>query len=365
MTSQDPELPRVGLMSLPKDILQHIVVVVGAQDEAIRQSGIPLASASSTTRAGASTKLPGGKWAFAFGHGLGSLSLVNKALRALSLPLLVQTVKATQLEKPLFEFRKIEPALLAGITSLDLREADADSFAAAALALDALPSLYRIEMQSGLTRSITAGDCDEHGTYLPVNAARRELAVAAFEANAPKITHMAFEQLRGYDSSRGLASIAKFAACSTLRHLDITALEQVLGTQDTSSLSTFFAKLDSLEVLSIKGAAQYFSITSAPWQSTHLAALGRSPCMRQTSRCVILERVEYVECLAAFSPRSDEGVSESSSDTSTPRFLALIDTMEWAEKRVQQLYAEGDVEGVQEMAEAFKKVAERKMLERL
>lgn len=92
MSSQDLEPPRVGLMSLPKDILHRVVLNVEQQDKAVRTSGISLASspASPAARAGTSTKLPGGKWAFEYGHGVGSLSLVNKALRRLALPLLIQ-----------------------------------------------------------------------------------------------------------------------------------------------------------------------------------------------------------------------------------------------------------------------------------
>ena len=87
--------------------------------------------------------------------------------------------------------------------------------------------------------------------------------------------------------------------------------------------------------------------------------------VRLVASGVELEYDASIAPLAPYSPRSDSSVREPAGETSAVRYAAVVDTLEWAEHRVQRLYAEGDVEGMQELAEAVKKVAERKMLERL
>ncbi|GAA5890514.1 hypothetical protein JCM8208_004898 [Rhodotorula glutinis] len=484
MSDQDAEPPRVGLMSLPKDILKLLVVQVAAQDEAIRESGIPLAAspASPTRRAGARTKLPGGKWAFEYGHGVGSLSLVNKPLRVLALPLLVQTVKASQLTKPLLEFRQIEPALLAGIKSLDLCDADADSFAAAALALDALPSLRELRVRENMFDTLARGDRGEAGMLFADKVERRKLAVKAFRARANDIRHLVLEDVSPYGTGR-VSNFGQFLVWPTLRRLVLPTTGDGFVGHAGGSLPDALQQLSGLEALSLRGSCEFFkeALSSASWKGTQLATLqeltlhadeaavfafaahlaprveslkiillphtmlkpAEHPVLFPSLRhlhltgpplCgaalahvdlssllsldmridsspmakiagaelvppdlvfpkgmrldlylhvllavddynVLMDRlvaagVNFVprpdiEYLASYSPRSDVTVKEPEEETNAERYVAVVDTLDWLGRRVHQLHAQGDVEGMQEMAEAVRKVAERKMLERL
>jgi len=91
---EQQKLPRMSLIDVPEEVLQRVVTLVAAQDEAVRESGVPLADEpppSTSTHAGSGrAMLPNGKWSFWYGHGVSALSLVNKALRLLALPFLCQ-----------------------------------------------------------------------------------------------------------------------------------------------------------------------------------------------------------------------------------------------------------------------------------
>jgi len=395
-----------------------------------------------------------------------------------------QTIKAKQLAKPIFEFRALEPALLAGITSLDLRGADAQSFAAAALALEDLPSLRRITFPQDLLSSVAEGDCDANGLQIPDAVARREFATQAFQDFAGRVTDVQVVKIWSYGyravSLRG--NIESFASLDTVRRLVLHPNTRVFepNGQGMAELLSSMSRLEELEIADEDAEQSFASTLYVPaWKnSVRLAALrsfavntadakvlafvsriapnlealditvpeyARIDAPREDKEVVSLpslrrlriagpahgglllthvrlapltsleicidtsptgsavdcgellpERVALphglrlyleVHCLvtvenfAALEARcSEAGVALTRKEHSSlaafsppmrargqaasqARFAAVARTLDWAKERVEKLWEEEDTDGVQEMCEALRQVAERNLLE--
>ncbi|GAA6005581.1 uncharacterized protein JCM10292_006705 [Rhodotorula paludigena] len=137
----------MSLGALPGELLEHIVHLMHAYDQAVRgqESWTSRTVESICKRRYASTSS-------SHGRGVHSLSLVNKRLRELTLPYLCQTVRPRALRSPLFVYRALPQAILDGVTCLDLRCTDFEEFCDACLACDRLPNLASIRFDTNLAR---------------------------------------------------------------------------------------------------------------------------------------------------------------------------------------------------------------------
>ncbi|GAA6058216.1 hypothetical protein JCM3770_005018 [Rhodotorula araucariae] len=442
MSSEAPAQPPTGIHALPKEVARHIIVLVAAQDRAIRASDISLASAPSMMGPGtARGMLPEGRWSFWYAHGVSALSLVDKRFRELATPFLCETVKAVQLSKPIFQFGRIPLALLAGITSLGLVGATADTFAAAAWALKDLPNLRRIELFDDLMQNVEADDFDVRGASMgPIVGSAANLKNLELDAQGSlfgmdscwstlavlqvleRIEQLAltgsafkFEELltcptwQDAVSLRSLRSltvqaedVAVFAfvqrIAPNIKHLDINFFSS-LSFPDEGYTAV---SLPSLVSLRIAGPPLCGAVLSCV-DLSHLTSLllvidesttGNMNCNKlvaedvslpagldfhlSTHRLIQLHDVDALQArcdeagvvftsarhslMAAFSPPSRDTVEPS---MSVPRKDAVIEALQWAEARVVECLGKGDMAGVQEMAEALCKVAERKLIETL
>ncbi|BGP40894.1 hypothetical protein JCM10450v2_004899 [Rhodotorula kratochvilovae] len=486
MSSEDPAHPPTGIDKLSKEILKHIIVLVAAQDRAIRESGIPLAAAPPRTQPGvARAMIPDGKWSFWYGHGVSALSLVDKRFRELAMPFLCETVEAVQLSKPIFQFGHIPPALQAGITALDLRGATAHTFAAAALALEKLPNLCHVEYAAGLLDINELSEDSDDDESEHDCTARREYAVEAFNAASDKITEVTMQAEYKKLARNGiLQSFRPFAEVKNLRRLALQSAHCALFTAFSTDMADVLKSLELVEELIFKDEASRFGpLLAAPiWQDevslpslrsltlqaedvavfafveriapslkyldvtfesdssmpdkvdsiasfpsltslriagpplcgsflahvdlAHLDSLelilkssstGSVDCSELIPECVPLPiglklhlsshrliKLHDLEALtarcdqggvafssgqhsllSAFSPPARDTVREPSNEASRPRRDAVIEALKWADARIFECWETGDTDGVQEMAEALRKVGERKMLETL
>ncbi|GAA6005585.1 uncharacterized protein JCM10292_006707 [Rhodotorula paludigena] len=480
MSSQDSAKPRASIDSLSKELLHRVVALVDEQDRSVAESGVSLASkAPSTTSRSGLTKLPEGKLSWWYAHGVSALSLVNKRLRDVALPLLCRSVKATQLSKPIFQFSRIPAGLLAGIETLDFAGADLDSYAAAAIALDQLKSLHEIRL-SGHDNENVNWRVRVEGKARNTQDDRDSLMWAneAFSATVERFTALRYHcppfcekfsqvmqrftrpstlhrliystesthyslhetlractQLEELDLSNAnfsLASLLVYDATSELQ-LELPLLTFLVSScndlKSIRNLGTFAPSLrrlslrladnsqgasveadatkivlPHLEVLELSGypscANAILSFDSPTLKRLVLSiSKSQSPTLDcasflpadfaprvgldfhlATHRLITLGNFESLEdrcmahgmrfshrhlaVLAPFEPRSTD-VAEPVDEPSEARKAALLETISWAEEHLEKVWDEGDVQGLQELAEALKMVAQRKQLDTL
>ncbi|BGP25389.1 proteophosphoglycan ppg4 [Rhodotorula toruloides] len=189
---------------LPTELLEKIVMMVAAQDKRFRKNGIarstPLPTSRKVRYQGESddeyeeVRADPGTVSWWYGGGVNALSLQNKRLRELCLPLLCPVLKPSQCTKPIFCFGQIPQALLDGIKRLDLRDTSEPDFMAAAERLPQLANLAELDVPAMLPFS--PGYERLCGSTAVLRAAR-QLAKEAFRTNSPRITALA---VHGYGS---------------------------------------------------------------------------------------------------------------------------------------------------------------------
>ncbi|GJN91251.1 hypothetical protein Rhopal_004269-T1 [Rhodotorula paludigena] len=480
MSSQDSAKPRAGIDSLSKELLHRVVALVDQQDRAVAGSGVSLASkAPSTTSGSGVTKLPEGKLSWWYAHGVSALSLVNKRLREVALPLFCRSIKATQLSKPIFQFSRIPAGLLAGIETLDFACADLDSYAAAAIALDRMVNLREIRLSSFDKESLERPRRVD-GAVRKAQDDRDSLTWAneAFRAAAARFTALEYHDVRFRDhldqvmqrfteasslrklvysigstrdtlhetlrsrtqleeldlsnSKFSLASLlvsdamgelqlelpllATLTACcsdlNSIRHLGTVAPSlcrlslRLADISQGASVEGDAIKiaLPHLEVLELSGYASCAKALSS-FDTPALKKLelsitkSQSPALEcasflpanwappagldfhlATHRLITLDNFDsledrctaqgmrfshrYLAVLAPFEPRGTD-VAEPTDEPSEARKQALLETISWAEEHLEKVWDDGDVQGLQELAEAMKMVAQRKQLDAL
>ncbi|GJN91233.1 hypothetical protein Rhopal_004251-T1 [Rhodotorula paludigena] len=481
MSSQDSAKPRASIDSLSKELLHRVVALVDEQDRSVAESGVSLASEapSSTTSRSGVTKLPEGKLSWWYAHGVSALSLVNRRLREVALPLLCRSIKATQLSKPIFQFSRIPAGLLAGIETLDFAGADLDSYAAAAIALDQLKSLHEIRL-SGHDNERVNWRVRVEGKARNTQDDRDSLMWAneAFSATVERFTALRYHcppfcenfsqvmqrftrppilrklvystesthcslhetlractQLEELDLSNAkfsFASLLVYDATSELQ-LELPRLTSLVSRcndlKSIRNLGTFASSLrrlslrladirqgTSIEAIATKIALPHLEVLELSGYSSCAKALSSFdiPALKKlelsitrsqsprldcaaflpadfappagldfhlaTHRLLTLDSFDslqdrctaqgmrfshrYLAVLAPFEPRSTD-VAEPVDEPSEARKEALLETISWAEEHLEKVWDEGDVQGLQELAEAMKMVAQRKQLDTL
>ncbi|GJN91252.1 hypothetical protein Rhopal_004270-T1 [Rhodotorula paludigena] len=136
---QGPETAGATLRDLPHELLRYIVELVAEQDDEVLSGSVRVA------RVGQDGSDRLSSW---YARGVGALSCLNKHMRRLSLPHLCRTVSAKQLAQPIVQMRRISPAILAGIRTLDLRHHSESTFVAAGLALPRLIQLRHVRLSA-------------------------------------------------------------------------------------------------------------------------------------------------------------------------------------------------------------------------
>ncbi|GAA5848194.1 hypothetical protein JCM9279_000976 [Rhodotorula babjevae] len=224
---EEPVEPSFGLQDLPEETLAQIVALVAEQEAEIRSTNLSInqsATHGSVQAKGFST------W---YLHGVGALSVVNKKLRRLTLPHLCKLANCAQLAAPIVQFRGIPPELLSGIRTLDLCNATASSFAAAAKMLPRLTGIHTLR-------------ADQHTRGA---ASWHELAVSAFVKVAAKVdTLVLFSVSVARLSLLGRAAL--LVQPTVLRHLYLYTVDPVFGAA-SSVLSQVLAEFKDLETLKI------------------------------------------------------------------------------------------------------------------
>ncbi|PRQ76190.1 Proteophosphoglycan ppg4 [Rhodotorula toruloides] len=188
---------------LPTELLKHIVLMVAVQDKRFRKGGIARSASLPTSRRvryhgesddeNEEVRADAETVSWWYGRGVDALSIQNKRLRELCLPLLCPVVKPSFFSKPIFRFGRIPQAMLDGIKRLDLRETGDTDFLAAAERLPQLANLSQLEVPAVLPIS---PDYEQHYGFTADLRAARQLAQEAFEANRPRIKVLI---IRGYN----------------------------------------------------------------------------------------------------------------------------------------------------------------------
>ncbi|BGP08882.1 hypothetical protein JCM10049v2_004733 [Rhodotorula toruloides] len=179
---------------LPTELLKHIVLMVAFQDKCFRKDSIARSASLPTSRRvryhgesddeNEEVRADPGTVSWWYGRGVNALSIQNKRLRELCLPLLCPVAKPSYFSKPIFRFGRITQAMLDGIKRLDLRETGETDFFAAAERLPQLANLSQLDVPAMLP--ISPDYAQHYGSTADLCAAR-QLAQEAFEANRPRI----------------------------------------------------------------------------------------------------------------------------------------------------------------------------------
>ncbi|GJN91232.1 hypothetical protein Rhopal_004250-T1 [Rhodotorula paludigena] len=254
---QGPETAGATLRDLPHELLKFIVELVAEQDDDVLSGSVRVA------RAGHDSPRRLSSW---YARGVGALSCLNKHMRRLSLPHLCrfqgdvdefessQTVTAKQLAQPIVQMRRIPPAILAGVRTLDLRYCPHESFAAAGAALSRLSNLCTLCISTMTSHA-------RHGDDSSIADAAREYALDAFAARSSEISNIVIQS--GLPSDVSVAFLRRFAAPDRLRRLELRA---TTSSFDNPALPPILRSCDRLVHLEVWD-----------WTSTDLAGLDDSP----------------------------------------------------------------------------------------
>ncbi|GAA6005590.1 uncharacterized protein JCM10292_006708 [Rhodotorula paludigena] len=242
---QGPETAGATLRDLPHELLKYIVELVAEQDDDVLSGSVRVA------RVGQDGPDRLSSW---YARGVGALSCLNKHTRRLSLPHLCRTVTAKQLAQPIVQMRRIPPAILAGVRTLDLRYCPHESFAAAGAALSRLSNLCTLCIS---TRTHYA----RHGDDSSIANAAREYALDAFAARSSEISNIVIQS--GPSSDVSVAFLRRFAAPNRLRRLELQATTSSFNNPALPPILRSCDRLVHLEVWD--------------WTFTDLAGLDDSP----------------------------------------------------------------------------------------
>ncbi|GAA6007660.1 uncharacterized protein JCM10292_002846 [Rhodotorula paludigena] len=186
----------VSLLSLPNETLKQIVDLVNAQDKCFgfaRSTVTRSVYGRSEIRTHSARHIPNGAemlWSYWHGRGVAALSCVNKQLRRLALPVLLETLTRKQCIKQYALYRLPRTPAAAMVQHLDLRLGRYDYYESTnrmgllplAALLHQLPSLTRLTLDEA-SGAPTALD--------PAEVRVREELHEAFVALAPRIRSLA------------------------------------------------------------------------------------------------------------------------------------------------------------------------------
>ncbi|BGP32881.1 hypothetical protein JCM10296v2_004666 [Rhodotorula toruloides] len=170
---------------LPTELLKHTVLMVAAQDKRFRKDGIARSASLPTSRSvryhgecddeNEEVRADPGTVSWWYGRGVNALSIQNKRLRELCLPLLCSVVKPSYFSKPIFRFGRIPQAMLD-----------------AAERLSQLANLSQLDVPAMLPFS---PDYERHYGFTADLRSARLLAKEAFMANSQRIRVLALHGL--------------------------------------------------------------------------------------------------------------------------------------------------------------------------
>ncbi|KAL7342669.1 cell wall surface anchor family protein [Rhodotorula toruloides] len=135
---------------LPTELLKHIVVLVHQQDKVFGKGGVRRSSTrpdpEDVLYTGEARAPEPGAFSWWYGRGVHALSLLNKRLRELCLPVLLPTAKPAHFVSAFFIFGRVPQAILDGIQRIDLRTSNESDFVATAAALSKLKNVDTLEL---------------------------------------------------------------------------------------------------------------------------------------------------------------------------------------------------------------------------
>ncbi|GJN91305.1 hypothetical protein Rhopal_004324-T1 [Rhodotorula paludigena] len=216
---------RASLLSLPRELLRQIVAEVHAQDLVFgrlrqvqpnrsRYGAWPAKARRATSPFElADVEV---QWSYWYGKGVSALSYVNKQLRQLSLPLLVETVTPHQLEKPFAIYALPYSPIARMIKHLDLVLAERTETWSAAAAMHLLPELEHLSISVELAQDmahkrVSDESQSEHAAY----------ARQAFARRSPHIRELS---LFGTSWTTFGSVLSSFTTIETLKVLSIALL---------------------------------------------------------------------------------------------------------------------------------------------
>ncbi|BGP49105.1 hypothetical protein JCM10450v2_004984 [Rhodotorula kratochvilovae] len=258
--------PRARLASLPSELLKQIVNEVHKQDKAcvdLNQGPSPFSSDPESMRAfqpRGLRKEDGADcvWSYWYGRGIIALSYVDKRLRAVALPQLVETVMTKQLAQS-FATRYLPSSPLAPLirrVALDPHPGIAD----AVPVLQHLPQLRGLGFGANLHYKLfePAGEPrrDEDSVFI-----RHVLALVA-----PRLTELEI----GANMSQTVADCINLVAGAPLRKLKVMSLGTPFD-EEAEEFKAALARLDSLEELEVFDGNGYVTMSEAVVPQLHPA----------------------------------------------------------------------------------------------
>ncbi|EGU12046.1 Cell wall surface anchor family protein [Rhodotorula toruloides ATCC 204091] len=220
---------------LPTELLKHIVFMVAVQDKEFRRAGVRRSSTRPLTKTilyndvdeseVEQVRAEPGTFSWWYGRGVHALSLLNKRLRELCLPLLLPIAKPAHFGSPFFIFGRVPQAILDGIQRIDLRDSSESDFVATAAALPKLKRVGTLELFADSRLPISTQYEYRQGAS-PAERPARALAKDAFKRASSQIRCLVLHEsgYRNFDNT----IISSFAQSDTLRRLEFREFGQTL-----------------------------------------------------------------------------------------------------------------------------------------
>ncbi|BGP40978.1 hypothetical protein JCM10450v2_004983 [Rhodotorula kratochvilovae] len=223
-TSSAPAPPRASFASLPLELVKQIVAEVNEQDKAylgVKRARHGEPSAYGPRRCAVDKEdehpepIDAGVdvvWSYWYGRGISALSFVNKQLRAVALPSLVETVTMTQLTKPVAAYLLAPSHFGPLVRHVDLRQSASSSAFFAAIPI--LHSVSNLETLSIARRTI------DRLLYDNNDDGRLQLEVGVFAAIAHRVQSLTLQDVMNAHNALVIPLVCRR---ETLRHLVINA----------------------------------------------------------------------------------------------------------------------------------------------
>ncbi|BGP49108.1 hypothetical protein JCM10450v2_004987 [Rhodotorula kratochvilovae] len=226
--SSAPPPPRASFASLPLELVKQIVALVHKQDKQYRNVvRAPHAEPSAYGRRRFAPEKQEKRiarvsrgvdtvWSYWYGHGISALSYVNKKLRSLSLPYLIETISTKQ-ASALFTLPALSLPRLAGmVRHVDLENKWTNSSLAGA-------AILHIQSVKQLTLGFqNAGDLVVDYHSAPADQAQRALLRHAFASLAPRLKLL---EISAVDCTTAISVINLVACPTSLRVLRIECFD--------------------------------------------------------------------------------------------------------------------------------------------